>query len=72
MPVTFNDLHEEIVNDAVQDELAEKVFSILDDLIDDQLSFMSYEFNISTQNMKKLYEAYITQKEKELWMQILH
>ena len=72
MPVTFNDLHEEIVNDAVQDELAEKVFSILDDLIDDQLSFMSYEFNISTQNMKKLYEAYIIQKEKELWMQILH
>tara|TARA_Y100001973_G_C5154810_1_gene310118 strand:+ start:748 stop:948 length:201 start_codon:yes stop_codon:yes gene_type:complete len=66
MPVTFNDLHEEIVNDAVQDELAEKVFSILDDLIDDQLSFMSYEFNISTQNMKKLYEAYIIQKEKEL------
>lgn len=68
----MNDLHEEIVNDAVQDELAEKVFSILDDLIDDQLSFMSYEFNISTQNMKKLYEAYIIQKEKELWMQILH
>tara|TARA_R100001198_G_scaffold84604_1_gene58556 strand:+ start:269 stop:469 length:201 start_codon:yes stop_codon:yes gene_type:complete len=66
MPVTFNDSHEEIVNDAVQDELAEKVFSILDDLIDDQLSFMSYEFNISTQNMKKLYEAYIIQKEKEL------
>jgi|TARA_R100000030_G_scaffold85482_1_gene68741 hypothetical protein len=62
----MNDLHEEIVNDAVQDELAEKVFSILDDLIDDQLSFMSYEFNISTQNMKKLYEAYIIQKEKEL------
>ena len=68
----MNDLHEEIVNDAVQDELAKKVFSILDDLIDDQLSFMSYEFNISTQNMKKLYEAYIIQKEKELWMQILH
>ena len=68
----MNDLHEEIVNDAVQDELAEKVFSILDDLIDDHLSFMSYEFNISTQNMKKLYEAYIIQKEKELWMQILH
>ena len=64
--IVYEDIIEDTTMDDMIDELSEKIFPELDDIIDEELQHFASEMNVKSSLIQRVYEAYIIERYEEL------